>query len=240
MNKIMGLDYIEDIGIKEKVCYTLLENTIYILNNGKKYKSFGEDYKDLSQSANLELKDTLVKQTEYANHSLISFPELVICDKKSLYGIVSPFEKGIPLSNIDPLTEIDCLIYLIEYLEKGIEDISFAGWDLEDLHENNILINLETPNRCARVIDTDFYYHYAKKDKLEIYKANLRRISSAILNSVLPNLKVYNIPNNELIQDYTLVINGLMKPSTFLKKLLLQIRSNYETPKDIKTLRKTI
>ena len=40
MGTIRNIDYINDIGIKRVLCRTNMGNTIYILNNGKKYKEF--------------------------------------------------------------------------------------------------------------------------------------------------------------------------------------------------------
>ena len=43
MGKIRNINYINQIGIKKVLCHTNMGNTIYILNNGQKYKEFGVD-----------------------------------------------------------------------------------------------------------------------------------------------------------------------------------------------------
>ena len=78
MGTIRNLNYIKNIGIRKVLCHTNMGNTIYILNNGQKYKEFSEDYRDLSDSINREFQESLYQQTEHYGHSLISYPEIVI------------------------------------------------------------------------------------------------------------------------------------------------------------------
>ena len=241
MGKIRNLDYINDIGIKKVLCNTNMGNTIYILNNGQKYKEFGEDYRDLSDSINRELQESLLSQTEYYGNSIISYPEIVISTNQELFGIVGTFEEGIPLLEIDPLTKIDYLLSLIDKLEQGIQDISLKGWNLEDLHEENILINPVSKTLPIRIIDTDYHVLQKEKDKLELYRTNIKRIFNAIITSILPSLGKSDILKDKDVEyQYILASNGLIKPTDFLRYLLLKIKI---TPKDsitIKTLQKSI
>ena len=241
MGKIRNLDYINDIGIKKVLCHTNMGNTIYILNNGQKYKEFGEDYRDLSDSINRELQESLLSQTEYYGNSIISYPEVVISTNQELFGIVGTFEEGIPLLEIDPLTKIDYLLSLIDKLEQGIQDISLKGWNLEDLHEENILINSVSKTLPIRIIDTDYHVLQKEKDKLELYRTNIKRIFNAIITSILPSLgKSEILKDKDVEYQYILASNGLIKPTDFLRYLLLKIKI---TPKDsitIKTLQKSI
>ncbi len=241
MGKIRNLDYINDIGIKKVLCNTNMGNTIYILNNGQKYKEFGEDYRDLSDSINRELQESLLSQTEYYGNSIISYPEIVISTNQELFGIVGTFEEGIPLLEIDPLTKIDYLLSLIDKLEQGIQDISLKGWNLEDLHEENILINPISKTLPIRIIDTDYHVLQKEKDKLELYRTNIKRIFNAIITSILPSLgKSEILKDKDVEYQYILASNGLIKPTDFLRYLLLKIKI---TPKDsitIKTLQKSI
>ena len=241
MGKIRNLDYINDIGIKKVLCNTNMGNTIYILNNGQKYKEFGEDYRDLSDSINRELQESLLSQTEYYGNSIISYPEVVISTNQELFGIVGTFEEGIPLLEIDPLTKIDYLLSLIDKLEQGIQDISLKGWNLEDLHEENILINPISKTLPIRIIDTDYHVLQKQKDKLELYRTNIKRIFNAIITSILPSLgKSEILKDKDVEYQYILASNGLIKPTDFLRYLLLKIKI---TPKDsitIKTLQKSI
>ena len=241
MGKIRNLDYINDIGIKKVLCNTNMGNTIYILNNGQKYKEFGEDYRDLSDSINRELQESLLSQTEYYGNSIISYPEVVISTNQELFGIVGTFEEGIPLLEIDPLTKIDYLLSLIDKLEQGIQDISLKGWNLEDLHEENILINPVSKTLPIRIIDTDYHVLQKEKDKLELYRTNIKRIFNAIITSILPSLgKSEILKDKDVEYQYILASNGLIKPTDFLRYLLLKIKI---TPKDsitIKTLQKSI
>ena len=241
MGKIRNLDYINDIGIKKVLCHTNMGNTIYILNNGQKYKEFSEDYRDLSDSINRELQESLLSQTEYYGNSIISYPEVVISTNQELFGIVGTFEEGIPLLEIDPLTKIDYLLSLIDKLEQGIQDISLKGWNLEDLHEENILINPISKTLPIRIIDTDYHVLQKEKDKLELYRTNIKRIFNAIITSILPSLgKSEILKDKDVEYQYILASNGLIKPTDFLRYLLLKIKI---TPKDsitIKTLQKSI
>ena len=241
MGKIRNLDYINDIGIKKVLCHTNMGNIIYILNNGQKYKEFGEDYRDLSDSINRELQESLLSQTEYYGNSIISYPEVVISTNQELFGIVGTFEEGIPLLEIDPLTKIDYLLSLIDKLEQGIQDISLKGWNLEDLHEENILINPISKTLPIRIIDTDYHVLQKEKDKLELYRTNIKRIFNAIITSILPSLGKSDILKDKDVEyQYILASNGLIKPTDFLRYLLLKIKI---TPKDsitIKTLQKSI
>ena len=241
MGKIRNLNYINEIGIKRVLCNTNMGNTIYILNNGQKYKEFGEDYRDLNDSINREFKESLLQQTEYYGHSIISYPELVISSNKELYGIVGTFEQGIPLLEIDSLTKIDYLLTLLDKLEQGTKDISLKGWNLEDLHEENILINPVSKTLPIRIIDTDYHVLQKEKDRLELYRTNIKRIFNAIITSILPSLGKSSIlkdPDTE--QQYILASNGLIKPTDFLRYLLFKIKLSTKEPITIKTLQKSI
>lgn len=241
MGKIRNLDYINDIGIKKVLCNTNMGNTIYILNNGQKYKEFGEDYRDLSDSINRELQESLLSQTEYYGNSIISYPEIVISTNQELFGIVGTFEEGIPLLEIDPLTKIDYLLSLIDKLEQGIQDISLKGWNLEDLHEENILINPVSKTLPIRIIDTDYHVLQKEKDKLELYRTNIKRIFNAIITSILPSLGKSDILKDKDVEyQYILASNGLIKPTDFLRYLLLKIKITTKESITIKTLQKSI
>lgn len=241
MGTIRNLNYINDIGIKKVLCHTNMGNTIYILNNGQKYKEFGEDYRDLSDSINREFQESLIQQTEYYGHSIISYPELVISSSKELFGIVGTFEEGIPLLEIDPLTKIEYLLTLLDKLEEGTKDISLKGWNLEDLHEENILINPVSKTLPIRIIDTDYHVLQKEKDKLELYRTNIKRLFNAIITSILPSIGKSNILKEEdIAQQYTLASNGLIKPTDFLRYLLLKIKISTKEQITIKTLQKSI
>ena len=241
MGKIRNLDYINDIGIKKVLCHTNMGNIIYILNNGQKYKEFGEDYRDLSDSINRELQESLLSQTEYYGNSIISYPEIVISTNQELFGIVGTFEEGIPLLEIDPLTKIDYLLSLIDKLEQGIQDISLKGWNLEDLHEENILINPISKTLPIRIIDTDYHVLQKEKDKLELYRTNIKRIFNAIITSILPSLgKSEILKDKDVEYQYILASNGLIKPTDFLRYLLLKIKITTKDSITIKTLQKSI
>ena len=241
MGKIRNLDYINDIGIKKVLCHTNMGNTIYILNNGQKYKEFSEDYRDLRDSINKEFQESLVSQTEEYGHSIISYPEIVISSSKELYGIVGNYEEGIPLLEIDPITSIDMLLSLIESLEEGIKDISLKGWNLEDLHEENILINSISKTLPIRIIDTDYHILQLHKDRLELYRTNMKRIFWAITTSILPSLgKSYLLKEKDIQELYLLASNGMIKVSEFIKYLLFKIKISTKEEITIKTLQKTI
>lgn len=241
MGTIRNLDYINNIGIKKVLCHTNMGNTIYILNNGKKYKEFSEDYRDLNDSINREFKESLVAQTEQYGHSIISYPEIVISSNQELFGIVGDYEEGIPLFNIDPLTKIDYLLSIIDKLEQGIKDISLKGWNLEDLHEENILINGISKKIPIRIIDTDYHTLQLHKDRLELYRTNMKRIFNAITTSILPSLGQSNILQDKDIQEqYLLASNGIIKISDFLKYLLLKVKISIKDNPTIKTLQKSI
>ena len=241
MGTIRNLNYIKNIGIRKVLCHTNMGNTIYILNNGQKYKEFSEDYRDLSDSINREFQESLYQQTEYNGHSLISYPEIVISSSKELFGIVGTFEEGIPLLEIDPLTKIDYLLTLLDKLEQGTKDISLKGWNLEDLHEENILINPVSKTLPIRIIDTDYHVLQKEKDKLELYRTNIKRIFNAIITSILPSLGKSDIlKDKDIEQQYMLASNGLIKPTDFLRYLLFKIKISTNEQITIKTLQKSI
>lgn len=241
MGLIKDYEYIKKLGIKEVLHATNLGNTLYLLNNGQKYKEFSEDYKDLTDTINIEFKNNLETQTEYYGDLLISFPKAVISTNQELLGIVSDYENGIPFTSINPLTEIDQLLYLIEYLEQGIMNITDKGWNLEDLHEENILINLSSSAKPIRVIDTDFYCLQPERDKIELYRKNMQKIFNAIIYSIIPNLKATSIfQEQDVKEQYYLASNGFIKSSEFFKLLLQKIKFNILKEKNIKTLRKSL
>ena len=241
MGTIRNLNYIKNIGIRKVLCHTNMGNTIYILNNGQKYKEFSEDYRDLSDSINREFQESLYQQTENYGHSLISYPEIVISSSKELFGIVGTFEEGIPLLEIDPLTKIDYLLTLLDKLEQGTKDISLKGWNLEDLHEENILINPVSKILPIRIIDTDYHVLQKEKDKLELYRTNIKRIFNAIIASILPSLGKSDIlKDKDIEQQYILASNGLIKPTDFLRYLLFKIKISTKEQITIKTLQKSI
>lgn len=237
MGNIETPKYINNIGIKKELLTTPLGNSFYILNNGQKYKQFGEDYRNLNEPENFSFFESLKKQTEFYNHPLISFPQTIICDNNTLFGYIADYEVGSPLSNLDITTQIDYLLYLLEQLENGIADISYKGWYIEDLHDDNILINND--QSIIRIIDSDFYEYKEHKDRLLIYRHNLKLVFNTIINSIIPNLKISNIWNDKEIKFYyKQSIEGILKISEFLKLLLLKLKiiSN----ENIATLRKSL
>ncbi len=241
MGKTQGYSYIEQIGIKKTLLATNMGNVIHILNNGKKYKEFGSEYSDLSDSINQEFKENLETQTEEYGHPLISFPELVIADNKTLYGVVSDFEIGYTFPNIDDQITISRLLGLIDYMEHQIEQLSKKGWKLEDIHEENILLNPGSSSKPIRIIDTDFYCLQPYKDKIELYRSNIEKIFVGIIASLIPN---FNESDSWLEEDinekYFLAANGLIKTSEFIKYLLKRINFTYNKGENVQTLRKSI
>ena len=241
MGTIRNIDYINDIGIKRVLCRTNMGNTIYILNNGQKYKEFSGDYRNLSDSINREFQEALLQQTEEKDNTLISYPEIVISSNQELFGIVGQFEEGILLSEIDPLTKIDYLLSLIDILEQGVEEMSFKGWNLDDLHEDNILINPVSKEKPIRIIDTDYHVLQKERNKLELYKTNMKRIFSAITTSILPSIgKSYILREPDVNKKYLLALNGIIKVSDFLRYLLLKIKISSKEDITIQTLQKSI
>ena len=241
MGTIRNIDYINDIGIKRVLRRTNIGNTIYILNNGQKYKEFSGDYRNLSDSINREFQEALLQQTEEKDNTLISYPEIVISSNQELFGIVGQFEEGILLSEIDPLTKIDYLLSLIDILEQGVEEMSFKGWNLDDLHEYNILINPVSKEKPIRIIDTDYHVLQKERNKLELYKTNMKRIFSAITTSILPSIgKSYILREPDVNKKYLLALNGVIKVSDFLRYLLLKIKISSKEDITIQTLQKSI
>ncbi len=241
MGRIKNLNYINQIGVKRVLCHTNMGNTIYILNNGQKYKEFSEDYRDLRDSINREFQESLLLQTEEYGNNIISYPEIVISSEKELYGIVGPLEEGIPLLEMDPSTRIDYLLGLIDLLEECIKDISVKGWNLEDLHEENILINQSSPTNPVRIIDTDYHVLQKGKDRLILYKDNMKRIFNAIIISIIPSLgKSKILKDKDILQQYLLATQGKIKASTFLRTLLLKLKLSTKDDITIKTLQKSI
>lgn len=241
MGTIRNVNYVNEIGIKKVLCHTNMGNTIYILNNGQKYKEFSEDYRDLRDSINREFQESLLLQTEECGNNIISYPEIVIASKKELFGIVGPFEEGIPLLEMDPLTKIDYLLSLIDLLEEGIKDISVKGWNLEDLHEENILVNQSSQNNPVRIIDTDYHVLQKEKDRLSLYKANMKRIFNAIIISIIPSIsKSAVLKDKDVEYHYLLASSGKIKASDFLRYLLFKLKLSTKDNITIKTLQKSI
>lgn len=244
MAKIQDEKYIQDIGIKKVVCHTGMENIISILNNGKKYKQFAKEYQKLDEYGNQEFLDNLILQSKFYGHPIVSFPEIVIKDDKRLYGIVSDFEKGIPLVQLPLDMEIHYLIYLVDCIERGIKDISEDGWQFEDLHEENILINPNSESNPARIIDTDYYQLRKptnKKEALENYRENLKKIFNAVTYSVIPELKISNIwENKKLRKSYMLASTGIITCTDFLRELLYYLKMYNISGKNIETLQNSL
>ena len=235
--------YINNIGKKELLWNTPMGNKIYLLKNGQKYKKFCVDYGDLRQQVNYRFKKSLLEQTEEYGHSIICFPETIISSEKWLSGMVTDFANGEKLRNIDLTTKIDYLLYIIETLENGIVDISIKGWVFEDLHEDNILVDINNEKDPVKIIDTDFYSKESTKDpiaKLQIYKDNLVRIFDAIMTTILPHFDTATIWSNPKIQSaYQQAISGEITCSEFLKTLLVTLKLTHKKEENILTLRKS-
>ena len=244
MDKIQDKKYIKQVGIDKLLCKTGMGNTIYILNDGKKYKEFSSDYRNLNESANVEFAENLILQSQYYQHPVVSFPEIVIKGKKWLYGIVSDFEEGVPLIELPLDVELNYLLYLIDYIERGIKDISEAGWELEDLHEENILINLKSDSKPVSIIDTDYYQMRKiqnQKQALANYKENLRKIFSAVICSIIPELQISDIWEDANIRrQYLLASMGEITSTEFLRELLYRLNFYNLSGKNIETLQKTM
>lgn len=61
MENIQGKNNVESIGVNKLLCTTGMSNKIYILNDGRKYKEFSEDYQNLSDSTNQNLAQNLIE-----------------------------------------------------------------------------------------------------------------------------------------------------------------------------------
>ena len=244
MANIQDKNYVENIGVNKLLCTTGMSNKIYILNDGRKYKEFSEDYQDLNDSTNQDLTQNLIEQSKLYKHPIISFPEIVIKDNQRLYGVVSDFEKGIPLIELPLDVEISYLLYLIDYIERGIQDVSELGWQLEDLHEENILINLSSETKPAKIIDTDYYQIKTiqnKKQSLLNYRENLKKIFHAVIYSVIPELQISNIWEDPYVKrQYLLATLGELKTTDFLRELLYRVKIYDFSGKNIETLQKSI
>lgn len=236
--------YINEVGKRALLWSTPMGNKIYLLNNGQKYKKFCLDYGDLRSKVNKNFKDRLLEQTEEYGHSVICFPETIITNDKWLSGMVTDFVTGEKLKNIDLNTQIDYLLYLIEKLEESIVDVSFKGWVLEDLHEENILINKSDYNNPVKIIDTDFYLKNKtnnQKELLQNYKNNLERIFDAVMITILPQFDISFMWNDcEIQQAYLKATQGEIKCSQFLKLLLKKLKLTLKKEQNILTLRKTV
>ena len=126
-------------------------------------------------------------------------------------------------------------------MENEIERLSLKGWNLEDIHEENILINLKSYKKPIRIIDTDYYCFQPNRDKIELYRQNIKKIFRAFITSIIPDLSSTEIWLEDELQDkYFLASNGLMKTSDFLLYLIRKIPQLKEEPQNIKTLRKTL
>lgn len=241
MGKVEDISYIKKIGIKKTLFATNMGNVIHILNNGQKYKEFGADYHDLSDTVNVIFREDLIFQTEEYGNELISFPQLVISSDKELFGIVGDYEVGQPLLEIDPLLELEKAISLVEKMENGILSLSQRGWNLEDIHEENILINVTSSSKPIRIIDTDYYCFQPDRDKKELYRQNIKKIFRAVIDSILPELNISGIwIDKEFNKKYLLASNGLLKTSEFLKFLINKVNFTLQESKNVQTLRKSI
>ncbi len=241
MGQIEDISFIESIGIKEKIRCTNMGNVIYILNNGLKYKEFGADYRDLRDTINQELLENLKSQCDEYGNSLVSFPQIVIANNQSLYGIVGDYEQGTPFINLDPTIRIKRLLELIEYMENEILKLSQKGWNLEDIHEENILLNPSSIDKPIRIIDTDYYCLQKYKSLTELYRENIKSIFIAIIESIIPTLNTSSIWLDQYIQEnYMLAANGIIKTSDFIKYLLQVLKIDINSQENIYSLRKTI
>ncbi len=241
MGQIEDISFIESIGIKEKICCTNMGNVIYLLNNGQKYKEFGADYQDIEDSINQELFEELKKQCEEYGNSLVSFPQIVIESDTTLYGVVGDYEQGTPLSKLNPTIRIKKLVELIEYMENEIFKLSKKGWNLEDIHEENILLNPSSNDKPIRVIDTDFYCLQKYKSLTELYRDNIKGIFVSIIETIIPSLNISSIWLDPYIQEnYMLAANGIIKTSDFIKFLLQVLKIDINSRKNVYSLRKTI
>lgn len=237
-------EYVTNIGISKLLWNTQMGNKIYSLNNGQKYKKFCADYGDLRQKVNYRFKERLLEQTEEYGHPIICFPETIISSEKWLSGMVTDFANGNKLKDLDLTTQIDYLLYLVETLEEGIADVSIKGWVFEDLHEENILVDLANEKDPIKIIDTDFYSKDSTEDpiiRLQIFKDNLVRIFDAIMITILPHFDNSLIWNAPKIQDaYLKATSGDITCSEFLKTLLVTLKMVNKKDQNILTLRKSV
>ena len=243
MGTILSKESIIEIGIDNLFCHTDMGNKIYLLKNGQKYKKFCSDYGDLRKSVNRNFKADLVEQTEEYGHHLICFPQAVVSSDKWLSGMITDFVNGEKLKRIELTSQIDYLLHIIELLEKGIVDVSFRGWVLEDLHEENILIDLSNHKSPVHIIDTDFYSKNDTQDQillLQTYKDNLVRIFDAIMITILPQFDSSQIWSEPKIKEaYMKATSGEITCSEFLKTLLVTLKFSQQKEQNILTLRKS-
>ena len=202
---------------------TLLTKTyqghiIYLLSNGLKYKEFNQD-NDFYSKDNLLFMKGLIEQTKETS-AIIAFPISIVMDSKKLYGIISPYIPGIPLSKMNQQITINSLLNQISKLEKEIERLTKKGWFLDDINENNIITNNQKEGLRLSIIDTDFY----TKRNLpynELLRSNRMLLVKSIIESFIPGILVSKIMKDKKIErSYSLAINGLLPATDFLVILI--------------------
>ena len=217
-DNIVTLNYINSVGIEKLLVKKVIGTRIYLLKNGFKFKVFPEFLQEIDTPDMLYMYNMLLAQTDI-HLETISTPKQLVFEKDNLYGYIAPYEPGEIIRFIDPLTHIDILLSLIKKLERDIKTLSDLGWRMDDFHDANLLIDWRIPT--IKAIDTDCYIR-TKEDQ---YKYNLKILFCAIIDDLLPKIRLSKAYRKKIIQKYFIMAQeGLMRTSEFLELLLLELK----------------
>ena len=234
MGKYVTLNYINDIGIKKVVYENKNGRKVYLLNNGYKFKEFPEDFRSMQDPDVKYVHDTLLEQSKLELKTTI-VPSSLVVDNNNLYGYLAPFIEGQIIADIDPDFLIDILLKILKDMESDMKTLSQEGWQVDDLHDNNVLINkaLSTGN----IIDMDDYF----KTKENVTNHNLKCLFNAVIYSVLPRIVTSKTMRNKIMNKYFILASaGRITTTEFLIYLLMELKQYITTGVTLEEIRKKL
>ena len=204
-------------------------HSIYLLENGLKYKRYG----DLTPEQEKSLKEQLSEDS-----CIFSFPKQLVEAEEKIVGVISTYEQGIELESIPEDVNINDLLNKVLKAEFEISRLSMKGWRLLDIHGNNIIVG--TNPLTFRIIDTDYYVKRTNKDYKTLVRENRMELITALIFNIIPKLPVSSImKDKKMNKEYLLAINGYISPTEYLVSILDKLKKHNEIT-DIKSLRKSL
>lgn len=173
---------------------------------------------------------------EHVNYQSIILPKKLVECNGQYVGYTMKYFPGRNLEIISNLTSFKALLKGLAKLERDIYLFSQKGYQLDDIHYKNIMVNQKHKIVSFAILDADSWQKLPTYDVQKLYISNLSKIREIIFNVLLDNeIKEFIENDEELSYAYELIIkNQSEELSTFLYEVYVRI-SNKEK-KRIRTL----
>lgn len=149
-------------------------------------------------------------------------------DPDNFIGYLMEYIDGQKLSELESTTLLRDIISMVSMIEKDMKRLTYEGLMFTDLNTNNIIFKKD---KTPKIVDTDLYESTYDDFFGEMYRENIKELSSSIISDVIRGGFTESHDLNGYILDS--LVHGSVLPSNVLEEVMLYIKS--KTGIDVKT-----